>query len=158
MSWKIIGDAPPGKDRHRRVVARCECGTTKIVVFKNIKRGQSDGCRSCGHLGKVATHGQSKSPEYRAWCLMITRCTNPNRAKWSEYGGRGITVCDRWRHSFENFLADMGRKPSPRHSLDRENNDGNYEPTNCRWATDKQQANNRRKRRYFKAPQQKVSQ
>jgi hypothetical protein len=76
---------------------------------------------------------------------MITRCTNAKEAKWKRYGGRGISICDRWRYSFENFLADMGEKP-PGLSIDRINNDGNYEPGNCRWATPKEQANNKTQR------------
>jgi hypothetical protein len=77
---------------------------------------------------------------------MITRCESPNRKRYSDYGGRGITVCDRW-HDFANFLADMGEKPTSRHSIDRINNDGNYEPENCRWATPlEQSANSRRVR------------
>jgi hypothetical protein len=74
---------------------------------------------------------------------MLTRCRNPRNARYKDYGGRGITVCEAWR-SFEAFLADMGRRPSPAHSLDRRENDGNYEPGNCRWATPEEQANNRR--------------
>ena len=83
-----------------------------------------------------------RSSEYRTWYAMKQRCTNPNVEHYDRYGGRGITVCERWANSFCNFLADMGLKPSRRHSIDRVNNDGNYEPGNCRWATQKEQANN----------------
>lgn len=79
--------------------------------------------------------------EYRSWSGMRTRCTNQRFVDWRLYGGRGISVCERW-NSFANFFADMGPKPSPKHSLDRINSDGNYEPSNCRWATAKEQANN----------------
>lgn len=79
--------------------------------------------------------------EYRSWSGMRTRCTNPKFVDWAIYGGRGIKVCERW-NSFAMFFADMGQKPSPKHSLDRKDSDGNYEPTNCRWATPKEQANN----------------
>jgi hypothetical protein len=95
-------------------------------------------------------HGEAKrgkmSAEYRAWLAMFTRCHNPNGSRWQYYGGRGIMMCDRWHH-FENFLADMGRRPTSQHSLDRINNDGNYEPSNCQWATKAEQANNRRPRK-----------
>jgi hypothetical protein len=83
-----------------------------------------------------------RSTTYRAWINMKSRCNNPKTPGWPRYGGRGIVVCDRWNGSFANFLADMGEKPSEFHSLDRINNDGNYEPTNCRWATDIEQRRN----------------
>lgn len=83
--------------------------------------------------------------EYRAWSCMRTRCNNPKFVDWNLYGGRGIKCCDRW-DSFVQFFADMGPKPSPGHSLDRKDSDGNYEPSNCRWATAKEQANNWKRR------------
>lgn len=85
---------------------------------------------------------RSRTPEYSSWASMIRRCTNEKAFAYHRYGGRGITVCKRWLNSFENFLSDMGLRPSIKHSLDRINNDGNYEPSNCRWATiDQQMAN-----------------
>ena len=93
------------------------------------------------------THGEShdnRTTEYTSWLSMRMRCLQPSHDSYARYGGRGITICDRWINSFENFLADMGRKPTPQHSLDRfPDKDGNYEPTNCRWATKSEQIANR---------------
>jgi hypothetical protein len=95
----------------------------------------------------MTIHGESlhkePSPEYRAWCNMKTRCSNPNRHRSHRYVGRGISVCDRWLNSFENFLADKGRRPSPEHSFDRIDNDGDYTPENTQWATVAEQQANR---------------
>lgn len=100
-----------------------------------------------GAKGLAKKHGHTVNgkwtPEYRTWNAMVIRCTKPNAINWERYGGRGIRVCERWR-TFANFLADMGLKPTPQHSIDRVNNDGNYEPTNCRWATRLEQRHNRR--------------
>lgn len=96
-----------------------------------------------------STHGQTRnrqhSPEYRSWLAMKTRCSNPRRAVWKHYGGRGIAVCPEWRVSFAQFFADMGPKPSPAHSIDRINPNGHYEPCNCRWATQAEQMRNLRR-------------
>jgi hypothetical protein len=92
-------------------------------------------------------HGLSHHPLYHTYIGMVNRCLNPNSHSYNYYGGRGIAVCKRWlgKNGFKNFIADMGNKPSPKHSIDRyPNNDGNYEPSNCRWATQKQQTNNKR--------------
>lgn len=138
-------------------LCRCSCGNKCIVESRCFNRGITTSC-GCARNELIRSHphtlrhGESRpgrrSTEYEAWANMKGRCFCKTRPDYRDYGGRGITVCKRWRHSFEKFLADMGRKPSPRYSLDRyPNNDGNYEPGNCRWAAAAQQAANRRKRR-----------
>jgi len=106
-------------------------------------------CRTVAHWGKrifngatMKTHGKTKTPEFNAWSNMRKRCKL--KMFYKNYGSRGIVVCKRWEKSFENFLLDMGAKPTPKHTLDRINNDGNYEPSNCRWATPKEQQRNNR--------------
>jgi hypothetical protein len=130
-------------------LCKCDCGNEKIVKGASLKYGSTRSC-GCGIIEAVikthTKHGAVNSVEYTAWEGMKARCYNKNTPKYSEYGGRGISVCERWRNSFENFLLDMGIKPSNEHSLDRfPNNDGNYEPSNCRWATDYQQLRNTRR-------------
>ena len=90
------------------------------------------------------THGLSGTPEHKAWINMKSRCFNPNHPRYSDWGGRGITVCDRWKNSFENFLADMGSRPTAKHSLDRIDNNADYSPENCKWSTKAEQSNNTR--------------
>lgn len=108
--------------------------------------------RKAGSTRKATTEwhglGKDQTTEYRTWAQMIHRCGNPRCAHYHNYGGRGISVCARWRESFLTFLADMGPRPSPDMSLDRIDNDGNYEPSNCRWATRAQQNRNHRGNRF----------
>ncbi len=128
---------------------RCDCGQTRHVPTGTLRSGY----KSCGCIkreywaARHRTHGKTDSREFRNWQGMIDRCFNANSSDWNEYGGRGITVCERWlgQNGFANFLLDMGTRPSIQHSIDRfPNRDGNYEPGNCRWATKKEQSQNRK--------------
>lgn len=130
-------------------VVRCDCGTEKIVAGGSLRSGDTQSC-GCLHKERTSaartTHGAtrgSRTDLYRIWRGIISRCTNPHLSRWPRYGGRGITVCDRWRHDFTAFAADMGPRPSPQHSIDRIDPDGHYTPGNCRWATALQQRHNR---------------
>lgn len=128
----------------------CECGNVKSINFDCLKSGDS---KSCGCLSPETTsklftkHGYRKKgkilSEYYCWYNMIQRCINPKNEFYHRYGGRGISVCQKWSESFENFIKDIGYKPSKKYSLDRINNDGNYEPSNCKWSTKIEQDNNR---------------
>jgi len=134
--------AGPGKFYWHTV---CECGNSAVRNGIWMKIGK---VKSCGCLKKVSparTHGMKNTPEYKSWSGLKSRCLQPRNKKYPSYGGRGIKVCERWLNSFENFYADMGPKPSKVHSVGRIDNDGHYEPTNCRWETPKQQSNNRRR-------------
>lgn len=132
---------------------RCDCGTVRNVLGASLRSevSTSCGCLRMDHMRTATvTHGMYRESIYKRWVQMIQRCHNPNCDAFESYGGRGITVCERWRNSFENFFADVGQPPSPRHSLDRfPNNDGNYEPGNVRWATPREQLLNRRNNRRF---------
>jgi hypothetical protein len=121
---------------------RCNCGVEKKVQLSKLTRAKYP-TRSCGcENPSRRTHGLSRTPEYTAWLMMQRRCSDASYESYYNYGGRGISVCERWTSSFENFLEDMGLRPGPNYSLDRKDNNGNYEPSNCRWATELEQAHN----------------
>lgn len=138
----VVGRAerrPP----HRQWLCKCDCGNTLIARSSDLTKGH---CQSCGCRRGGVRHGHARtkpSPEYMAWRSMKSRCFSPSNSNYPRYGGRGIRVCERWQ-AFENFLADMGARPKGK-TLERRNNNGNYELSNCYWATPKQQSNNTRK-------------
>jgi len=156
--WRVIAPAATRPNRQSYWLCECECGTQKEVSGYALHTGYS---KSCGCFNREQTskantkHGHSSrdghrtvlSPTYRSWATMLSRCRDPNVVRYPHYGGRGISVCSRW-HDFRNFLEDMGERPKGM-TLDRINNDGNYEPGNCRWAGDIEQARNKKNTRFL---------
>lgn len=136
---------------------KCSCGNTKVILAKSITSGKSKSC-GCGHAGVNKSHGESKSKEYKAWRSMKDRCTTNEKYKYYDrYFGRGIRICERWINSFENFLLDMGLIPVGGYTLDRIENDGNYEPGNCKWSTITEQQSNRSDNHFITLNKEKVT-
>ncbi len=146
----VVSKGRPDRTGRTQWDCLCECGNFSLVRTGNLRNGCTNSCgcfRKEYISGRSLTHGQTHTIEYGVWRSLKNRCNNPRNKDFDNYGGRGIKVCGRWSASFEAFLEDMGVKPSPELSIDRINVNGNYEPSNCRWATIYEQANNKRPRK-----------
>lgn len=147
---RLVVQARSGQNNigHYKWACLCDCGGETEVLGSNLKRGVTTSC-GCARLAVHTTHGGAAFPEYRVWYSAKMRCENPADPAFRDYGARGITMADRWKSDFGAFIADMGRRPTARHTLGRIDNDGPYAPHNCRWETYTQQARNRRISRNF---------
>lgn len=146
----VVSKAPSDANGNAKWNCQCDCGNTTVSHGFSLRNGR---VKSCGCLTteqliqRITTHKLSKTPEYRCWAGMLQRCTNPKNKKYPRYGARGIKVCERWMQ-FENFYADMGPRPSGDYSIERIDNNGNYEPGNTKWATKSEQNHNKGNNHY----------
>jgi hypothetical protein len=155
----VLSQGPSDSNGNAKWHCQCDCGKQTLTSGFTLRNGEA---KSCGCLTtdqlveRITKHGKVKTSEYYSWSGMIQRCTNPKAASFQRYGGRGISVCDRWLQ-FENFYADMGPKPSQNYTIERINNDGNYNPSNCRWATKQEQNFNTSRNHFVKYKGRKLS-
>lgn len=144
----VIGSPESRPGNSIAVPCRCDCGDVRFYYPRNLRVQKEPMCPPCREKSRPAKGHSGKHPLFNIWKAMIQRCENPNHTHYADYGGRGVKICARWRNDFEAFAADMGDRPSPRHTIDRMNNQKGYQPGNCRWATQKQQLNNTRRTIY----------
>lgn len=141
-SWEVIGESTRDKHGHQRCLCKCSCGKEAHLVEYTLWKGTSKGCASCVNAVNATIHGKQSHPLYWVWSGMKNRCNNKKSESYKYYGAKGIKVCDRGEKSIHNFIEDMGERPEGT-SLDRIDNNGSYEPSNCKWSTRTEQGRNK---------------